>query len=215
MLTIAILLTLLGIVIMQWTIRAMSYEQSRPYILERPLTIVLVYFLWISLTICGLYLFWQINYLVVFIIIGFIIEIIFIVRYLCSFEFKARKICRIYKQLKQQQPLIDEQVAFETTARLFFKNLGWSDYEVYMVNKFIFMDNNISSGKNIKEVIRAVLLYENAENISFWNESKRRKDKRKKAIELAMQKELGIDTSTNITSTDDLWVGIDSKTEYY
>lgn len=189
MLITAILLTISGFLIMQWSINAMS-QTFKPLIFYKPGAVILIYLLWLGLLIGGLYCFWQVNYLIVMILVGIFLLLTVNGLYLGSEKMKAKKICKIYKQLKLYQPFADELEILKTTANIYFQNLHWDKNKIDLVLESIFERDVILKDRDIKNLISSIFIWEDSSSEvlrSDFNFEKynRKGEKRDKVIEKA------------------------------
>lgn len=184
MLLAAILLTLFGFIIMQWSIKANKQMDKAP-IFFNPFAVIIIYILWIGLIISGLYCFWQVNHLFVFIIA--VIYFLFVItrNYLRSDTRKAIKICKIYKQIKLLQPLTNEQDVLKSTARKYFENIRWEKFDIDRTLDIMFNKFNRYQEKNIKELIFNILIFDDPYPGFSLKYDFKKDDKREKAIEKA------------------------------
>jgi len=176
---VAILLTVFGLLIMKWSVNLISHKPFAK----------IINILWLGLLISGFYCFWQINYLIVLILVVLIIFLMLTGLYLDSQTTKAIKICKIYKQLKLSHPLSDEQDISQSTARLYFQKLRWDknkiEFNLELIRK--------SKDKDIKDLINTILIFENPNaevGIATYEESRKYKEKRLNAIDKAFNKTL-------------------------
>ncbi len=200
MLIAAILLTVLGFIIMQWSVNAMS-QTFKPLIFYKPVAVVIIYLLWLGLIIGGLYCFWQVSYLIVLILVSVFLLLILAGLYLGSEKTKAKKICKIYKQIKLYQPLAEEQKILQSTARVYFQNLRWDKAKIDMTLESIFKKDRISNDRDIKDLISSIFIWENPSADGFgsgfnFEQYMKKHDKTSKAIDSAYNSVFGRDIVT-------------------
>jgi len=192
MIIIGIILTVLGIVVLQWSARAMSEPfYNRPLIFHKTVPVLIINLLWIGLLVGGLYSFWQVSYkIVIFLVGGF--ALLWVANYfLSSHKNRAKKFFRIYKQLKIYRPQAEEKDILRETARLYLQNLRWDQEKVEHTLKFIF-DEKESKVENPKDLLNLIFIFENPRDdfSANFNFEKYRKEANKKdaAIEWAYKK---------------------------
>lgn len=174
---IAILLTVLGLLLMKYSFNLISHKPFAK----------IINILWLGLLIGGFYCFWQINYLIVLILVVLIIFLMLTGLYLESQTTKAIKICKIYKQLKLSHPLSDEQDILQSTARLYFQKLRWDKNKIDMNIELI----GKSKEKDIKYLISTILIFENPnaeDGMKSYEEYRKYTEKRDHAIDKAYNK---------------------------
>jgi hypothetical protein len=192
MLILGIILTILGVIIFQWSARAMSEPfYNRPLIFHKTIPVLIINLLWIGLLFGGLYSFWRVSYKIVLFLIGSF-AILWIVGYfLGSHKNKAKRFFQIYKQLKIYRPQAKEDDILRETARLYFQNLRWDMEKINYTLKFIF-DEKDHKVKDVKDLFRSVLIFENPSDDfgAGFNFEKYMKESSKKdaAIEWAYKK---------------------------
>ncbi|HOV97795.1 MAG TPA: hypothetical protein PLW49_02145 [bacterium] len=198
MLILGIILTILGVIIFQWSAKAMSEPfYNRPLIFYKTIPVLIINLLWISLLAGGLYSFWQVSYKIVLFLVS-IFAILWIVGYFFgSDKNKAKKFFQIYKQLKLYRPQTKEEDILRETARLYFQNLRWDIEKINSILKIIF-DEKDREVKDVKDLFRSVLIFENPSDDfgAGFNFEKYMKESSKKdaAIEWAYKKVFGEQT---------------------
>ena len=195
MLILGIILTILGAILFQWFVKAMSGPfYNRPLIFHKTIAVLIINLLWIGLLAGGLYSFWQVSYkIVLFLVSGF--TIFWVIGYfLGSYKNRAKRFFQIYRQLKIYRPQAKEEDILRETARLYFQNLRWGMGEINHTLELIFAEKD-SEVKDAKELLHSVFIFENPSDEfgAGFNFEKYMKESNKKdsAIECAYKKVFG------------------------
>ncbi len=135
MLIVPIFHTVLGFIIMQWSVNAMS-QTFKPLIFYKPVAVAIIYLFWLGLIINGLYCFWQVSYLIVLILLSVFLYLMLTGLYLGSEKTKAKK-----------------QKIIQSTAKAYFQYLRWNKVRTDMILESIFEKARISKDWDIKDLI--------------------------------------------------------------
>jgi len=197
MLIIGIILTVLGLIIFEWSANAENKSSlERPLIFNSVVAVFIINLLCIGLISSGLYSLWRVNPVIVLTILS-IYAILWIFGYfLGSEKTKAKKIFNIYKQLKLFRPQTKKDEIFKKTARIYFKNLRFDEDRIDRIVNAIFEDSiGLKKDRNVKDVASSILFFENSYNnfgLDFNFESDLKTcSKRDKAIESAYKAVFG------------------------
>ena len=139
---------------------------------------------------------WKVNPKIVLTLIG-IYAVLWILGYfLGSDKAKAKKIFKIYRQLKLFRPKATDEGLFRETANVYFRGLQWDEDKIKMTVDVIFEKRAGSKEyKNIKDVANSILIFEGPDDDfgSGFNFERRikRSSKKEKAIEDAYNTIIG------------------------
>ena len=195
MLIFGIILTILGFLIFQWSVNALSKSFiERPLIFANPIAVLVIHLLWIGLLIGGLILLWQVNPIIVGVIFGGYFILWVIGYFMGSEKTSIKRIFRVYKQLKLFRPKATGDGILKETARLYFQKLRWDEYRINHVLQLIFKEEGGSKVKNIKDLVKSILIFERPEDLLRGTESftkyMKRSERRDKLIDEIYKKEL-------------------------
>jgi hypothetical protein len=196
MLILGIILTILGFIIFQWAANAQSKSfLGRPMIFNSAVAVLTIDLLWLGLLAGGFYSLWQVNPKIVLTILG-IYAILWILGYFMGSEkAKAKKIFKIYRQLKLFRPKASDKEIFKETANAYFRSLRWDEDKIKMTVDVIF-EKGVSSkeDKTIKDIASSILIFESPHDdfISYdFTKLMKRLSKRQKAIDDAYNAIIG------------------------
>lgn len=188
MLILGIILMVLGFIVFQWAAKAQGGSfLDRPLIFNSAIAVVVINLIWIGLFIGGFYSLWQVNPKIVLTIIG-IYAVLWILGYLMGSEkAKAKKIFKIYRQLKLFRPKASDEEIFRETANAYFRGLRWDENKIRMTVEAIF-EKRVGSkeDKDIKDVASSILIFESPHGdlMSYdFRKSMKRFSKKQKAID--------------------------------
>ncbi len=195
MLILGVILTIFGVIILQWSAKAMSMPfYIRPLIFCKTIPVLIINLLWISLLVGGLYSFWQVSYKIVLFLVGSYAALSIVGYLLGSYKNKAKKFFQIYKQFKIYRPQTKEEDILRETAKLYFQNLRWDTEKINYTLNFIFEEKGCKV-KDVKDLFRLVLIFEEPRDyfVTGFNFEKYMKESNKKnaAIEWAYKKVFG------------------------
>ena len=189
MLILGIILTILGLIIFQWSANAQNKSVfERPLIFNRPTAVIIINLLWLGLFAGGFYSLWKVNPKIVLTLIG-IYTVLWILGYfLGSEKAKAKKIFKVYRQLKLFRPKATDEEIFRETANVYFRSLQWDEDKIRITVDVIFEKGAGSKeDKDIKDVANSILIFEgpNDDFGSGFNFERhiKQSSKKKKAIE--------------------------------
>jgi membrane protein implicated in regulation of membrane protease activity len=169
MLILGIILTILGIIVLQWMAKAMSEPfYNRPLILYRTIPTLIITLLWIGLLIGGLYSFWQVSSKIVFFIVGGFVTLYIVNHFLGSYKNRAKKFFQIYKQLKVYRPRTKEEDILRETVILYAQNLHWDEERIDSALRFIF-DEKERKVKDVKDLLNSLFILENSSDVLGYN----------------------------------------------
>ena len=181
----------------QWAAKAQRQPAfERPLGFYNPLAVLIINLLWLSLLIGGFYSLWQVNPIIVLILIG-ICPILWIIGYILGSEKgKAKKIFKIYKKLKISKPKAKEEELFKETATIYYNGLRWDEDRIQKIIDLILKKRDDKKEKqDIKNIANSILIFESPHNNfgATFNFKKHMKkyDKREKAIETAHKTIMG------------------------
>ncbi|MEX1087289.1 MAG: hypothetical protein WD312_02930 [Candidatus Paceibacterota bacterium] len=207
MLILGIILTVLGFIVFQWAANAQSKSVfERPMIFNRATAVIIINLIWIGLFIGGFYSLWQVSPKIVLTIIG-IYAVLWILGYFMGSEkTRAKKIFKIYRQLKLFRPKASDEEIFRETANAYFRGLRWDEDKIRMTVDAIF-EKRIGSkeDKDIKDVASSILIFENPHGdfMSYdFRKSMKRFSKKQKAIDDAYNAIIG--NAPKVTERPDL-----------
>ena len=197
MLIFGIILTIFGLIVFQWSTNAQSKSVfERPLIFNRPIVVIIINLFWIGLFAGGFYSLWKVNPKIVLTLIA-IYAVLWILGYfLGSEKAKAKKIFKIYKQLKLFRPKATDEEIFRETANVYFRSLRWNEDKIKITVDVIFEKRAGSKEyKDIKDVVNSVLIFEGPDDdfgsgLNFERHIKR-SSKKEKAIEDAYNTIIG------------------------
>jgi hypothetical protein len=188
MLILGIILTVLGFIVFQWSANAQSKSAfERPMIFNRATAVIIINLIWIGFFAGGFYSLWQVNHKIVLTIIG-IYAVLWVLGYFMGSEkTKAKKIFKIYKQLKLFRPKASDEEIFRETANSYFRGLRWDEDKIRMTVEAIFEKRTGSKeDKDIKDVASSILIFESPHG-DFMNydfrKSMKHFSKKQKAID--------------------------------
>jgi len=198
MLILGIILTILGFIIFQWSANALSKSFiERPLIFANLTAVIIIHILWIGLLIGGLILLWQANPVIVGVILGGYFILWVIGYFLGSENASIKRIFKTYKQLELFHPQATEEEILKETARLYFQRLRWDEYRINHILKIIFEEKTSTEVKNIKDLIKSILIFERPRddlwgnyNFKSFMKSMEQYEKRDKFIDEIYKKEL-------------------------
>lgn len=188
------ILLVLGFMILRWSSNAQNQPfYGRPLIFNNAVAVIIITLLWLGLFLSGLIVFWQINPTVVFVIVG-IYAVMWIIGYHAGSEkTKAKKVYKIYKQLKLFRPKATENEIFVEVAETYFHNLQWEERRIKIVIDSIF-ESKHKENKDIKDVASSILIFENPRDDFHGNDFKKVMEgyaKRRKILDEAYAEVLG------------------------
>jgi hypothetical protein len=201
MLILGIILMVLGFIVFQWAANAQSKSVfERPMIFNRATAVIIINLIWVALFVGGFYSLWQVSSKIVLTIIG-IYAVLWILGYFMGSEkAKAKKIFKIYRQLKLFRPRASDEEIFRETANAYFRGLRWDEHKIKMTVDAIFEKRAGSKeDKDIKDVAEFVLSFESPRD-DFM--SLRHFSKKQKAIDDAYTAIIG--NSQKVTERPDL-----------
>jgi hypothetical protein len=201
MLILGIILMVLGFIVFQWAANAQSKSVfERPMIFNRATAVIIINLIWVALFVGGFYSLWQVSSKIVLTIIG-IYAVLWILGYFMGSEkAKAKKIFKIYRQLKLFRPRASDEEIFRETANAYFRGLRWDEHKIKMTVDAIFEKRAGSKeDKDIKDVADFVLSFESPRD-DFM--SLRHFSKKQKAIDDAYTAIIG--NSQKVTERPDL-----------
>ncbi len=198
MLVLGIILFILGFIIFQWSANALSKSFiERPLIFANPIAIIIIHLLWVGLLISGLILMWRVNPVIVGVIVGGYLVLWVIGYFMGSEKESIKRIFRIYKQLNIFRPQATEEEILKEAARVYFQRLRWDEYRINHILQLIFEEKTGTGVKNIKDLIKSILIFERPRddlwsNYSFESfvKSMKQYEKRDKLIDEIYKKEL-------------------------
>lgn len=196
MFILGIILTVLGFIIFQWCANAMSQPAyNRPLIFFKTAPVIIINLLWIGVLAGGLYCLWQVSYLIVLILIGGFAILWGFGFYMGKEKTRAKKIFKIYKQLKLYCPQEKERKILKETATIYFSNLRWDEVKINLTIDSIFEEKMGSKVNDVKELVNSIFIFENPSdnfgpNFNFEDYLKE-SEKRDKVIEKAYSEVLG------------------------
>jgi hypothetical protein len=190
MLILGIILTILGLIVSRWTANAQSQSVvERPLIFGRPGAVIIINLLWLGFFAGGFYSLWQVSPKIVLSIFG-IYAVLWVIGYfLRSEKVKAKKIFKIYRQLKLFRPKASNEEIFRETANTYFRLLRWREDKIEMIVDVMFKKHvGDKEDKDIKDIASSILFFENPSN-DYMNFGSRKAmrlfSKRQKAIDNA------------------------------
>lgn len=196
MLILGIILTVLGFIVFQWSANVQSRSVfERPMIFNKAAAVIVINLIWVGLFAGGFYSLWQVSSKIVLTIIG-IYAVLWILGYLMGSEkAKAKKIFKIYRQLKLFRPKANEEEIFRETANAYFRGLRWDEDKIRMTVGSIFEKRAGSKEeKDIKDVASSILIFESPYNdfMSYdFRKSMKHFSKKQKAIDDAYNTIIG------------------------
>ena len=197
MLILGIILTILGFLVFQWAAKAQSQSAfERPLIFHKPIAVLIINLIWLGLFVGGFYSLWQVNSTIVLTLIG-IYAVLWVIGYIMGSEkSKAKRIFKIYKQLKLFRPKAKEDELFRETVIAYFNGLRWDEHKIQMTVDVIFEKRDGKKEKqDIKDIAKSILLFESPHDdfgIGFNFEKYMKKSaKKEKAIESAYKAVMG------------------------
>ncbi|MFH1956700.1 MAG: hypothetical protein ABIJ28_03575 [Patescibacteria group bacterium] len=196
MLILGIILTVLGFIVFQWSANAQSKSAfERPMIFNRVTAVIIINLIWIGFFAGGFYSLWKVNHKIVLTIIG-IYAVLWILGYFMGSEkTKAKKIFKIYRQLKLFRPKASDEEIFRETANAYFRGLRWDEDKIRMTVSAIF-EKRVGSkeDKDIKDVASSILIFESPHGdfMSYdFRKSMKHFSKKQKAIDDAYNAIIG------------------------
>lgn len=196
MLIIGIILTVLGFIVFQWAAKAQGGSVlDRPLIFNNVVAVLVINLLWVGLFAGGFYSLWQVNPIIVLTIFGIYAVLWILGRILGSEKAKAKKIFKLYKQLKLFRPKATDEELFREMARAYFSGLRWDEQQIRMTVDAIFEERaGNKENKDIKDVASSILIFENPSGDFMGGDfmrSMKQLSKKQKAIEKAYEVVLG------------------------
>lgn len=196
-------LTILGFVIFWWSTNAQNKSAfERPMIFNRPIVVLVINLFWVVLLVVGFYSLWKVNPKIILALIGIYAVLWMFGYFLGSEKSKAKKIFKIYKQLKLFRPKATNEEIFRETANAYFRGLHWDEHKIKMTADAIF-EKRVGSkeDKDIKDVARSILIFESSHadfanfglnyNSKRINKMMKRHSKKQKAIDDAYNAIIG------------------------
>lgn len=195
MLILGIILVISAIVVFRFVASGLNKPFiDRPMLFNNGGMVLFLHLVWSVLLILGLYVLWKVNYSIVLILVG-LYAILWILGYLMgSKKSKAKKIFKIYKQVKLYRPELDTIAHYRHTASTYYESLRWDERRVRMTVETIF-ESKSAEDTNIKDVAKSILNFENpgetfGRNFDFKKYVKQ-SAKEQEAIETAYKQILG------------------------
>ena len=159
-------------------------------IFYRATAVIIINVIWIGLFIGGFYSLWQVSPKIVLTIIGIYIMLWILNYFMGSEKVKAKKIFKIYRQLKLFRPKVSNEEIFRETANAYFRGLRWNEDEIRMAVDVI-CGKRVDSkeDKDIKDVASSILIFESPQDDFTRNYIKgswKRLSKKQKATDKAI-----------------------------
>jgi len=202
MLLTGILLLIAGIVVFRFVANGQSKSFiDRPMLFNNGIAVLLLHLVWLVLLGLGLYFLWQVQPLIVLVLICVYIALWILGYFMGSTKSKARKVFKIYKQLKLYKPQSSQQEICALTATSYYKSLNWNERKIQMTVEAI-LENKTEEDTDIKDIAQSIFNFETnrshfGENFDFKTYLKR-SSAEQAAIEAAYEQVIG----TNSTSSE-------------
>ena len=189
MLIFGIALTILGFILMQWTAsQSAKSAWQRPLAFNKPLFVAIITFMWLGLTLGGLYLMWQSSPKAALVAVGLFLFIWLVGFFLGREKTQAKKIFKLYKQLKLFRPTAPEIEILKDTAGLYYQQLRKDEYEIDSLLGILFEETDYRSSKidDVKHLTSMLLAMEKPSgDFSDFKSISKQYDKRERAIDAA------------------------------
>lgn len=159
MLALGIILTICGLIVFLWVGNSVNKSIfERPMIFNRPKAVMFFHTLWVLLLLGGLYSFWHVNPTIVFVLVGIFVFFVVLGYIRGSEKAKAKRIFKIYKQLKLFRPKSTEEEIFRETAVTYYKQLGWNEAKISTTLDYV-LKTNSELEKDVKSLVSSILVF--------------------------------------------------------
>lgn len=195
MLILGILSLIAGIVVFRFVANGQSKSfLDRPMLFNNSAIVLVLHLMWLFFIGLGLYFLWSVNSTIVLVIIG-IYALLWVAGYITnSKKSKAKKIFKIYKQVKVFKPELDTISQYKLVATSYYESLRWNERRIQMTVETIFEDKK-SDEMDVKDMARSILNFEDpsytfGQDFSFERYIKQ-SSKEQKAIDTAYIQVIG------------------------
>lgn len=162
MLVLGIILTGLGIFLLQWIARAASKPFiHRPLIFARPKAVWALHVAWVLLIGGGLVSFWQVNPTISLVLAGLYALIWGAGYFRGKKKSRAKRILKTYKKVRKAYPRLDEEEVLEKAAEKYLRQEGWEEHRLEATLPYIteYIQKEGEKREKIKALPKAIFLF--------------------------------------------------------